>query len=47
MKKAVIDIGTNTFHLLIAEIHNQTDIKIIHKKTIPVKLGEEIGRAHV
>lgn len=40
MKKAVIDIGTNTFHLLIAEIHNQTDIEIIHKKTIAVKLGE-------
>ena len=40
MKKAVIDIGTNTFHLLIAEILNQTDVEIIHKKTIAVKLGE-------
>lgn len=40
MKKAVIDIGTNTFHLLIAEIQNQSDFKIIHKKTIAVKLGE-------
>lgn len=40
MKKAVIDIGTNTFYLLIAQIHNQTDIEIIHKKTNAVKLGE-------
>jgi len=40
MKKAVIDIGTNTFHLLIAEIQHQTDIEIIYKKTIAVKLGE-------
>jgi len=40
MKKAVIDIGTNTFHLLIAEIQHQTDIEIIYKKTIDVKLGE-------
>lgn len=40
MKKAVIDIGTNTFHLLIAEISNQNDVQIIHKKTIAVKLGE-------
>ncbi len=39
-KKAVIDIGTNTFHLLIAEIDENNRIKIIHKNTIPVKLGE-------
>jgi exopolyphosphatase/guanosine-5'-triphosphate,3'-diphosphate pyrophosphatase len=40
VKKAVIDIGTNTFHLLIAEISNQKPIHIIYKKTIAVKLGE-------
>lgn len=40
MKKAVIDIGTNTFHLLIAEISGLKDIQIIYKKTIAVKLGE-------
>ncbi|MDA9554737.1 exopolyphosphatase [Pelobium sp.] len=40
MIKAVIDIGTNTFHLLIAEIDTQGKIKVIHKNTIPVKLGE-------
>lgn len=40
MIKAVIDIGTNTFHLLIAEIDVNNEIKVVHKNTIPVKLGE-------
>ena len=40
MKAAVIDIGTNTFHLLIGERENSGDINFIYKKTIPVKLGE-------
>ena len=40
--KAVIDMGTNTFHLLIGEIKDsQTDI--IFKQTIAVKLGEGGG----
>jgi exopolyphosphatase/guanosine-5'-triphosphate,3'-diphosphate pyrophosphatase len=39
-KKAVIDIGTNTFHLLIAEVDENKEIKVFFKKTIPVKLGE-------
>lgn len=38
--KAVIDIGTNTFHLLIAEVSDQKGISVIHKNTIAVKLGE-------
>jgi exopolyphosphatase/guanosine-5'-triphosphate,3'-diphosphate pyrophosphatase len=38
--KAVIDIGTNTFHLLIAEVIDQNQINIIYKDTIAVKLGE-------
>ena len=38
--KAVIDIGTNTFHLLIAEVTDHNQINIIYKNTIPVKLGE-------
>lgn len=38
--KAVIDIGTNTFHLLIAEVDQSNNIKVIHKNTIAVKLGE-------
>jgi exopolyphosphatase/guanosine-5'-triphosphate,3'-diphosphate pyrophosphatase len=38
--KAVIDIGTNTFHLLIAEVTDKNQINIIYKNTIAVKLGE-------
>ncbi len=40
MKAAVIDLGTNTFHLLIAEGQNCLINKILHKETIDVKLGE-------
>ncbi|HEX7367425.1 MAG TPA: exopolyphosphatase [Pelobium sp.] len=39
-KKAVIDIGTNTFHLLIATVDEAQNIHVIYKNTIPVKLGE-------
>ncbi|HTN19482.1 MAG TPA: hypothetical protein VL125_03360 [Pelobium sp.] len=39
-KKAVIDIGTNTFHLLIATVDEDNNIDIIYKNTIAVKLGE-------
>jgi exopolyphosphatase/guanosine-5'-triphosphate,3'-diphosphate pyrophosphatase len=39
MLSAAIDIGTNTFHLLIGEI-NAGKIKVIYTKTIAVKLGE-------
>lgn len=38
--KAVIDIGTNTFHLLIANVDHQNNINIIYKNTIAVKLGQ-------
>lgn len=39
MRKAIIDLGTNTFHLLIADIiHDQ--ITPLYKKQIAVKLGE-------
>ena len=37
--KAIIDLGTNTFHLLIAEVR-AGDIIEIHKNQIPVKIGE-------
>jgi exopolyphosphatase/guanosine-5'-triphosphate,3'-diphosphate pyrophosphatase len=47
-KKAVIDIGTNTFHLLIAEVDGNNNIKVIHKNTIPVKLGEGgVGKGYI
>lgn len=38
-KIAVIDIGTNTFHLLIVEVSG-ADRNIIYKEKIAVKLGE-------
>ncbi|MFD2288426.1 exopolyphosphatase [Pedobacter petrophilus] len=39
MRIAVIDLGTNTFHLLIAETSGQ-DFKVLYKTNVPVKLGE-------
>ncbi len=38
-KAAVIDMGTNTFHLLLVEI-NGVSFKTIYKEKIPVKLGQ-------
>ncbi|RYD79020.1 MAG: exopolyphosphatase [Sphingobacteriales bacterium] len=39
MRYAVIDLGTNTFHLLIAESDSET-FRVLHKTNVPVKLGE-------
>lgn len=36
---AIIDLGTNTFHLLIAELQREK-INLLHQETIPVRLGE-------
>ncbi|WP_296622289.1 exopolyphosphatase [Marivirga sp.] len=38
-KIAIIDLGTNTFHLLIVEVIDGEE-KIIHKEKVAVKLGE-------
>ena len=38
-KIAVIDLGTNTFHLLIAQLIDNKIVEI-HKEKIPVKIGE-------
>ncbi len=38
-KAAVIDMGTNTFHLLLVEIYGDS-FKTIYKEKIPVKLGQ-------
>ena len=38
MLKAVLDLGTNTFHLLIAEVQ-ESGIKEHYQKQIPVKIG--------
>ena len=43
MKIAAIDLGTNTFHLIIAE-QNGTELEIIYKINQPVKLGEDITK---
>jgi len=39
MRAAVIDLGTNTFHLIIADI-SASDVKIIYKTNVPVRLGQ-------
>ena len=39
MRIAVIDLGTNTFHLLIAETEGN-QFKTLYKTNVPVKLGE-------
>lgn len=41
MRIAILDIGTNTFHLLIADIPNDKKIEILYKTEKFVKLGEE------
>jgi exopolyphosphatase/guanosine-5'-triphosphate,3'-diphosphate pyrophosphatase len=43
MRLAVIDLGTNTFHLIIAE-QNGSELQIIYKTNQPVKLGEDITK---
>lgn len=40
MKIALIDCGTNTFHLLIAEVKADNTIQFLVKEQIPVMLGE-------
>lgn len=37
---AILDLGTNTFHLLIAVIHDDK-FKIIHREKFSVRLGED------
>lgn len=39
MKAAVIDLGTNTFHLIIAEITSSA-MEVLYKTNVPVRLGE-------
>ncbi len=40
MRIAVIDLGTNTFNLLIAEVKQDTEPVIIYKNKLTVKLGK-------
>lgn len=39
-KIGVIDLGTNTFNLLVAEISDNQEAKYIHKEKMSVKIGE-------
>ena len=39
MRAAVIDLGTNTFHLIIADL-GATGIEVLYKTNVPVRLGE-------
>ncbi|GAB3233254.1 exopolyphosphatase [Algoriphagus aestuariicola] len=46
-KAAVIDMGTNTFHLLLVEL-NGVGFRTIYKEKIPVKLGQGgINQNHI
>jgi exopolyphosphatase/guanosine-5'-triphosphate,3'-diphosphate pyrophosphatase len=40
MRVAILDLGTNTFNLLVAEIPDNKEYKILCKSEIPVKLGK-------
>lgn len=39
-KVAIIDMGTNTFNLLVAEVNNDGTYRIVNSSKQPVKLGE-------
>jgi exopolyphosphatase/guanosine-5'-triphosphate,3'-diphosphate pyrophosphatase len=40
LRVAVLDLGTNTFNLVIAERNTKDTFNILHSSKIPVKLGE-------
>ena len=37
---AVIDLGTNTFHILIAEVQENRQYRLVHRHRIPVMIGK-------
>lgn len=39
-KVAIIDLGTNTFNLLVAQVNGDGTYQILHSGKLPVKLGE-------
>ncbi|MFO8066649.1 MAG: hypothetical protein R6U11_03605 [Bacteroidales bacterium] len=41
MKAAIIDCGTNTFHLLLADYDTYGEFNIVHKEMKDVKLGKK------
>ncbi len=45
MRLAAIDLGSNTFHLIIAD-SNSHDLKVIYKTNRPIKLSEDITKSN-
>jgi exopolyphosphatase/guanosine-5'-triphosphate,3'-diphosphate pyrophosphatase len=39
-KIAIIDLGTNTFHLLIVEVDSQQQSRVVHRERRPVMIGK-------
>ena len=37
---ATVDLGTNTFHLLIAELDAENSFRMVHRERIPVMIGQ-------
>lgn len=46
MVVAAIDLGTNTFHLIIADV-SADELKVLYKTNLPVKLGEGRINEHI
>lgn len=46
MRVAVIDIGTNSTRLLIADVENE-EVKVLHAELATTRLGERIGEGHL
>jgi exopolyphosphatase/guanosine-5'-triphosphate,3'-diphosphate pyrophosphatase len=46
MKAAVIDLGTNTFHLIIAEC-TSSEVQVLYKTNVPVLLGQGRINEHI
>ncbi len=47
MRVAVIDIGTNSTRLLIADVENQSGVRALHTALVTTRLGEGIGQARL
>ncbi|MCS6991432.1 MAG: hypothetical protein NZL95_06170 [Chitinophagales bacterium] len=46
MRYAILDLGTNTFHLLVVEVYEDHSFRVLYKAEEFVKLGEE-GIHHI
>ncbi|MBI4647155.1 MAG: phosphatase [Bacteroidia bacterium] len=47
MRVAVIDIGTNTFNLLIADVYIGHSFRAVHRQKFPAKLGKNGLASHI